>query len=223
MKLIVVGKGKLANELLTDLAPGTLRVVAWDARGADSTRAIVIHAGSGREIGDVVRYCQETHSVLLELATGSTLEGMATAFPLVLCPNTNILMLKFMAMVETSGALFKGYRIELTESHQAQKTSTAGTAVGLARSLGLEARDVRSIRNAKEQETVLGIPSEHLGRHAYHHISIEDGCCRLDFETRVYGDSPYADGVARIVAAIESHALDNRAYDVTEFIRNGWL
>ncbi|MDI9690464.1 hypothetical protein QM326_38275, partial [Burkholderia cenocepacia] len=67
-------------------------------------------------------------SPLVELSTGSDLETGTYGFPVVLCPNTNILMLKFMSMLETSGHLFRDCDISVTESHQAGKTSVPGTA-----------------------------------------------------------------------------------------------
>ena len=224
MNVWVVGKGKLARELLSalDLGQG-FRVMAWSGSDRPVTRSIVVHAGSGRELAELVRYCEQTQSVLLELATGSALENVAPGFPIVMCPNTNILMLKFMAMLAASGSMFAGYQISLSESHQAQKSSVAGTALSLAKSLALPASEVRSIRDPVEQEGTLAIPREHLGRHAYHHVAIEDGCCALSFETRVYGDTPYAEGVATIVVAIGNRALENRRYEVTELITRGWL
>lgn len=227
MKVWVAGNGKLARELLNalDLGPG-FQVLPWSANDKHdeaAQRSIVVHAGSGREIDTLVRYCEQTRSVLVELATGSALERMTSGFTVVLCANTNILMLKFMAMLAASGAMFTGCKISLTESHQAQKTSTAGTALSLAKSLSLPASAVQSVRDPIEQESVLAIPREHLSRHAYHHVTIEDGCCTLNLETRVYGDTPYAEGVAKIVAAIRDRELENRRYEVTEFITRGWL
>jgi hypothetical protein len=132
-------------------------------------------------------------------------------------------MLKFMSMLERSGHLFHGHRITLAESHQAQKTSVPGTAVGMAHSLGLKDSDVLSIRNLSTQQADLEIPEEHLARHAYHRILIEDGECSLKLETRVFGESPYADGVARIVAAVQNQDLENRLYSIMEFVNNGWI
>ena len=70
---------------------------------------------------------------------------------------------------------------------------------------------------------MLQIPPEHLGRHAYHQVLIEDGACSVTLETRVYGDAPYAEGVAHIVAAVRERPLENRRYAIIEFIDNGWL
>lgn len=45
----------------------------------------------------------------------------------------------------------------------------------------------------------------------------------MKLETRVYGETPYADGVAKIVAAVQSQSLENRLYPIMEFIDNGWI
>ncbi|MES2950807.1 MAG: dihydrodipicolinate reductase C-terminal domain-containing protein [Pseudomonadota bacterium] len=227
MQVLIVGTGKLATELLQ--APGlgaaaAAPVLPWTDRDQNNTApAIVVHAGSGRELQDAIAYCQASRSVLVELATGSDADAPPQGFPVVVCPNTNILMLKFMHMLETSGHLFKGYAIELTESHQQQKTSVPGTAVSMAQSLGLADGAVRSVRDPQQQAAQLRIPAEHLARHAYHHIVIEDPVCSVTLETRVYGASPYAEGVARILAAIRAHALEDRMYLIDEFVERGWV
>ena len=224
MEIIVVGAGRMAREILSAFrGPLAIEVTEW-ANAADFAKpSIVVHAGSGRELEAVIAFCERTNSTLVEVATGSAIENRDVRFPVVLCPNTNILMLKFMVMMARSGDLFKGYQIQLTESHQAAKTSTPGTAVGVAHSLGLPSAEIRSVRDPVEQSEVLGIPAEHLSRHAYHHIEIQDGQTSLTLETRVFDKAPYAVGVAKIVAAIRSHPLDPRLYNVIEFIENGWL
>ena len=240
MQVLVVGTGKLATELLRShqLDPAICHVMPWsdgaraDAGRSDAshsaarrhdTRSIVVHAGSGRELPDAIAFCRATGSTLIELSTGSGLETGSHDFPVVLCPNTNILMLKFMSMLETSGHLFRDCNISVTESHQASKTSVPGTAVDIGQSLGVPAHDIRSVRDPAEQRDTLQIPGDQLGRHAFHRIRIEDGACSLQFESRVYGASPYADGVSRIVDAVRQRNLERRRYSIVEFIRNGWL
>jgi 4-hydroxy-tetrahydrodipicolinate reductase len=223
MDIIIVGTGKLASELIDSLKKSSdQRVLAWTDSGQVADRSVVVHAGSGRELHGVIAFCERTRSPLLELATGSEIETIACQFPVVLCANTNILMLKFMSMLRTSGHLFSNYRITVTESHQASKTSVAGTAVQIAQSLGLSGANVLSVRDADYQQAQLAIPAEHLPRHAFHQVLIEDGTCTIKMETLVQGSSPYADGVAAIVRAIAIHPLEDRLYDVNEFIENGW-
>ena len=224
MQVLIVGSGKLATELLNELSlEAPLMVCRWSNGSTAQGPSVVVHAGSGRELDDIISYCHETSAPLIELATGSKLEIASPTFPIVLCPNTNILILKFMNMLARSGKLFKGSHIEVTESHQAEKRSAPGTAIAIAQSLGLSANDVVSVRDPEEQMTTLRIPAEHLGRHAMHAILIEGAACRISLETRVYGASPYADGVAKIVSAATSQKLENRVYAIDEFIEHGWL
>ena len=223
MQVVIVGTGKLASELLASHQLGhPFQVVPW-GRQAEGEPAIVVHAGSGRELEAVAAFCRATASPLIELSTGSALEREAPEFPVLLCPNTNILMLKFMAMLEASGHLFRGYQVELLESHQASKSSVPGTAVAMAESLGLAPGAIRSVRDPRVQREELGIPEADLPRHAFHRLRIDDGVCQVQLETRVQGDAPYAAGVSRIVEAVAGHALENRLYSVMELIRAGWL
>lgn len=226
MQILVVGTGKLASELLSALNGGTENsVTSWARRDMNANQSIVIHAGSGRELATITAYCEATHSPLIELATGSELELIPACanYPIVICPNTNILMLKFMSMLEHSGKLFRNHQITLVESHQANKSSLPGTAVSMAHALGLKQHEIRSVRDISVQLNELEIPQAQLARHAYHHILIKDGACSLKLETRVYGESPYADGLAQIVAAVCAQKLEHRVYSVMEFINNGWL
>lgn len=224
MSVVVVGSGKLARELLGSLEGGEFgEVVAWADRAVVAGPCVVVHAGSGRELDEVVAYCERTGSALVELATGSDIESRTPGFPVVLCPNTNILMLKFMAMLARSGPQFKDYAIRIVESHQAGKSSTPGTAVALAEALGRGRDDIVSVRDPREQQERLKIPPQHLGRHAYHRIEIEDQASSVVLETRVFGPAPYAEGLRRIIAAIGANVLENRRYDVIEFVERGWI
>ena len=224
MQVIIVGSGKLGRELLTALQ-GTLSfpVLAWSDASTHEANSIVVHTGSGRELNEVVHYCEQTQSVLMELSTGSVLLERQVACPVVICPNTNILMLKFMALLAQGGHQFRNYKIQLTESHQADKSSVPGTAVNLAESLGLGPEQIDSVRDVSKQTSVLGIPPAYLSRHAYHRIVIEDGLSSVALETKVFGSMPYADGVAKIIQAIADHAMEPRRYNILELIENGWL
>ncbi len=222
--VIVVGAGKLAKELLSALpSVSSTRVIAWADAATIEGSFIVVHAGSGRELEDVIAYCQKTGSSLVELATGSAIANRQVNFPVVVCPNTNILMLKFLAMLASSGHHFKNYKVRVVESHQADKSSVPGTAVALAKSLGLLNEEIVSVRNPHEQREALGIPPEYLSRHAYHRVEIEDHVGRIVLETRVFGPAPYADGLAQIISAVRSNKLESRHYNVMEFIENGWV
>lgn len=224
MQVIIAGTGKLATELRQLLSKrADYQVRPWTDRPSPAEKAIVVHAGSGRELDAIAAYCEATRSPLLELSTGTDIEAKAHGFPVVLCPNTNILMLKVMAMLEQAGQMFHAYPIQLIESHQATKTSVPGTAVHIAHSLGIEPGNIRSVRDTDTQKAALQIAEADLSRHAYHQILIQDGPCSVKLETRVTGDTPYANGVDQIIQAVMAHELENRCYPVMAFIEQGWL
>ena len=222
---LVAGAGKLANEVRVGLGASAGQ---WSDRHAlpQSARervTAVVHAGSGRELPEIVAFCRERGAVLIELSTGTDVTVLAQGMPVVICPNANILMLKFMAMLARSGHWFNDCRIGITESHQAAKTSVPGTAVAMADALGVDPRAIVSVRDPAVQTGRLGLAPQDLARHAFHRIQIDDGACAITLETRVQGNTPYVDGVRRIIGAALSHPLESRPYDVLEFIDNGWL
>ena len=224
MKIAVVGHGRLAMELLAELGSAEgLTLEPWDGDAVSEGTAIVVHAGSGRELDQVMKFCERTQTTLLELATGSILENLVPAFPVVLCPNTNILMLKFMNLIASSGSQFRGYQVSLQESHQSRKTSVPGTAHAIARSLGLPAESIHSERDPQRQMIDFAVPAEHLDRHAVHRICVSDGACTVHLEARVLGEAPYARGVGHLLRALESRRLAPGLHRVEQFVRDGWL
>lgn len=216
----VVGAGKLAQELLTGLPQhGLIEVRPWAQRAEGP--AVVVHAGSGREGREVWDWCQETQSPLIELATGQEVLG-TSPFPIVICPNVNLLMLRVMALVARSGNLFQTTKKTLVESHQATKTTEPGTAYHLADSLGIPRSEVVSHRDPSILPS-LGIPEAHRDRHAFHRLVLEESGTQVILETRVWGEPAYAAGTARIVEAVKARTLEPRVYSVLEFVENGWI
>lgn len=220
--ILIAGTGKLARELLDGLGHEAL---PWSDRATGEAALVsaVVHAGSGRELPEIARYCRERAVPLIELSTGTDVARLAAGLPVVVCANANLLMLKFMAMLARSGPWFRGEPVSITESHQTGKTSVPGTAVVIAASLGLPPQAIRSVRDPALQSAGLGVAPADLARHAFHRIEIGDGDCRLRLESMVTGDAPYVDGVRRIVQAVLAHPLEPRCHDVVEFIERGWL
>jgi len=219
----VLGAGKLAKAVLAGLSEkAEAEVVDWAERDV-SCPAVVLHAGSGRQWEEAVRFCGTSGSTLFELSTGSVASSLEPSFPLVVCPNVAILLVKFLHLMELAKGRFQEYSISIEESHQASKTSVPGTAVEIARALGVPTSAIVSHRDPDFQAGSLGIPAEHLGRHAYHRIRIHDGDAELVFETRILGHEPYARGVASLVAALRGRRLGPGRHDVVEFVRNGWI
>nr|WP_313407596.1 hypothetical protein [Pseudomonas sp.] len=155
-QLILVGKGKLATEVWSDIElPGSLVKLFWGDADVCHEKSIVIHAGSGREMPKLIEFCIGTESIIIELSAGSVLEGKQYPFPVVVCHNTNLLMLKFLQMLSMNGHMFSDNYIAVLESHQSTKKSAPGTALHIAKSLGLKNEDIKSVRD-KELQISLG-------------------------------------------------------------------
>ncbi|MGK0151893.1 MULTISPECIES: hypothetical protein [Pseudomonas] len=222
-QIILVGKGKLAAEVWSGIElPDLFVKLEWGYADVCYEQSIIIHAGSGRELPEIIEFCAGTKSVLIELSTGSVLEGKQYPFPIVICHNANILMLKFLQILSANGHMFSENFITVLESHQSTKESAPGTALHIAKSLGLQRDDIRSVRD-QELQISLGVPLSSLERHALHRITITDGVCDITFESRILGGGSYAPGVSKIVSAVASNLLENRTYLVDEFVVKGWI
>jgi hypothetical protein len=225
MIVYVVGSGKLAAEIISSLkSPNIGRVIPWAEMSLhEDCDLVVVHAGSGRELESVYNFCTEHEKPLIELATNTLISKDHHAFPLVVCPNVNILLLKFMAMIAKSGNSFLEYERTIVESHQSTKTSAPGTAYVIAKSLGVEKDKVESVRDPLVQEKVLGIPGTFLSRHAYHKITITDSAARITLEAKVLGPEAYSAGLAKIIDVIKAERLEKRIYHILEFVEKGWI
>ena len=219
-EVLIVGRGKLANELLEGLRGEAIsRVIRWEDRAASvSESRIMVHAGSGRELPEVIAYCAATQSMLFELSTAGGAMPETVNFPVILCPNVNMQMLRFMAMVRHASRYFQGQAITITESHQATKTSEPGTAIYLAKLLGVAESEIRSERNPERQQQLFGIPPEYLGRHAYHNITITSPDAAITLETRVFGKTAYAASLAEIIAMVTQIDLKAGCHDIVHLV-----
>lgn len=220
--ILVIGRGKLATELLSGLqGPAVSQVLPWDKRDTPQDDPfIVVHAGSGRELDDAALFCSATGSMLLDLATGGSRLPAEPNFPVIICPNVNMSMLSFMAMIKQAGVYFRGRDIRITESHQASKNTKPGTAIHLARSLGVPEAEIHSERDPMVQNEALGIPPAYLDRHAYHEIVISDPEVEIRLQTRVLGKSAYASGLARLIELVSRRRPDPGRHDVVDLVMN---
>ena len=225
MKIFVVGSGKLANALLaSNLSIQSCEISKWETHFQNlEEKAIVVHAGSGRQLKECIGFCERTMSVFIELSTGLETENMNPDFPLVVCPNTSILLLKTLSVVKANSNYFEDYEISITESHQSTKKTEPGTAYAFANALKIPLDRVVSIREPKIQRNEIGIPQEYIDKHAYHKIIIKDGDDEVVLETKVLGHNSYARGVKEIVETVLKYSLKNKKYTVLDLIDNNML
>jgi 4-hydroxy-tetrahydrodipicolinate reductase len=224
MKIYIIGSGKLANAiLLAGLPIESCEVEKWQPTGNSNERSILVHAGSGRELKTCFDFCSKTGSVLIELSTGLETETMVPDFPLIVCPNTSILVLRVLFMLKAMGKTFSDNDISILESHQAGKTSAPGTAHRFAEYLHLPIDKIESVRDPDVQSKRLGIKKEYLDKHAFHRIVIRDGLDEFTLETKVYGHESYSAGVKKIIEAVQKTPLQKKRYTVLDLMDSGWL
>ena len=225
IKIFVAGSGKLANAILSSgLSFQSCEILKWDKRYQTlDEKAIVVHAGSGRQLKECMEFCAKTKSIFIELSTGLETETLQSDFPLIICPNTSILVLKTLNMLKANGLSFENYSISITESHQSTKKTEPGTAYAFANALKFPVDKIVSVRNPEIQQNEVGIPEEYLEKHAYHKIVIRDGNDEITIETKVLGHDSYAKGVKLIIEAALINSLENRSYTVLDLIASNML
>jgi len=228
--IYVAGHGKLASKIHTDLKKIAQDqdlhiedVTNWDHHSSDDTdtsRVLCIHAGSGKQYQEMLSYCQNNHTPLFQCSTGITYpEELFIDIPFIFvdAPNFSVMIVKFLYMLEDFGSLFHEYEIAITESHQATKTSLPGTAREMVKSLAVDPKGIKSIRDPEIQRNQFEIPEEHLGLHALHVIDIGTDDCRISFKTQVYGLNPYLVGMAKLLRNIDM--LSPGKYTLPDLIR----
>jgi 4-hydroxy-tetrahydrodipicolinate reductase len=123
----------------------------------------------------------------------------------VIAPNMAKQIVAFQAMMDyaagTFPEVFKGYRLEIKESHQQGKADTSGTAkamISYFNKLGMPFTQDQILmeRDPKVQRTQWGIPEAYLKGHGWHTYTLrsEDGTVFFQFTHNVNGRDIYAAG-----------------------------
>jgi 4-hydroxy-tetrahydrodipicolinate reductase len=123
----------------------------------------------------------------------------------VIAPNMGKQIVAFQAMMEyaanTFPNVFKGYNLDIKESHQQGKADTSGTAkamVGYFNQLGVpfDKDHIRMERDPAIQRSEWGVPEAYLSGHGWHTYAIrsEDETVFFQFTHNVNGRDIYARG-----------------------------
>ena len=129
----------------------------------------------------------------------------ASSIPAVIAPNMAKQIVGFQAMMEYGANnfpdLFKGYTLEIKESHQKGKADTSGTAKAMVRyfnqmGLSFEEEQIVKERDPGVQASQWGIPQEFLTGHGWHTYGLisGDNTVRFEFSHNVNGRDVYAKG-----------------------------
>jgi len=165
------------------------------------------------------------------------LENCVRAAPIsaVIAPNMAKQIVGFQAMMEygaqTFPDLFKGYELEIKESHQKGKADTSGTAKAMVRyfnQMGLRFTEDEIIkeREPKIQADRWGIPQKYLAGHGWHTYALTSGdkTVRFEFSHNVNGRDVYARGTLDAVlflAARVSEGAQGNVYTMIDVLKNG--
>ncbi len=142
-----------------------------------------------------------------------------SSIPAVIAPNMAKQIVGFQAMMEyaakTFPDLFKGYSLEIRESHQKGKADTSGTAKAMIRyfnSLGIPFTEdeIFKERDPERQTSKWGIPKEYLGGHGWHTYTLvsDDRTVSFEFTHNVNGRDIYAAGTLDAISYLHKKIED---------------
>lgn len=160
---------------------------------------------------------------------------MASKICAVVAPNMAIpivaLLIAFEHLAETCPDALRGHELRITESHQATKRDTSGTAKAMVKhlaALGLPAsvEAIEKIRDPERQVSEMRVPEAHLGGHAFHRyaISAPDESLRLELRHDVVGRRVYAQGTLRAVEFLIAQMQRGKrgeVYSMRDVLTNG--
>jgi 4-hydroxy-tetrahydrodipicolinate reductase len=139
----------------------------------------------------------DRHALETDVSEGSV--------PAVIAPNMAKQIVGFQAMMafaaEQFPGLFKGYTLDIKESHQQGKADTSGTAkamVGYFNRLGVDFKpeQIQQIRDPEVQKNQWQVPEQYLSGHGWHTYTLTapDGSALFEFRHNVNGRQIYVEG-----------------------------
>lgn len=157
----------------------------------------------------------------------------ASSIAAVIAPNMAKQIVGFQAMMEFAAdnfpGLFKGYSLEIKESHQKGKADTSGTAKAMVRyfkKLGITfaEQEIIRIRDPEIQQSQLGVPEKYLAGHGWHTYTLisPDRTVRFEFTHNVNGRQIYAAGTLdalQFLAAKTAAGSTARVYNMIDVLK----
>jgi len=188
---------------------------------------------------NAVFYCSEELPFVMG-TTGGDREQLAetvirSSISAVIAPNMAKQIVGFQAMMEfaanTFPDLFKGYTLELKESHQQGKVDTSGTAkamVGYFNKLGIPFAndDIIKERDPEKQKNEWGIPEAYIKGHAWHTYTLtsRDKTAVFTFSHNVNGRDIYYGGTLDAVSFVHKQVAEGvtgKVFTMMDVLRGG--
>ena len=160
---------------------------------------------------------------------------VSSSIAAVIAPNMAQQIVGFQAMMEYAAdnfpGLFKGYSLEIKESHQQGKADTSGTAkamVGYFNRLGVSfsADEIIRMRDPDVQKTLWAIPEEYLSGHGWHTYSLvsEDQTVKFEFTHNVNGREVYVRGTVDAIFYLSEKVqagVQGKMFTMIDVLRGG--
>lgn len=158
----------------------------------------------------------------------------ASSISAVIAPNMAKQIVGFQAMMEYAAQnfpdLFKGYALEIKESHQKGKADTSGTAKAMVRyfsQMGLDFNEdqIVKVRDPEIQTSQWGIPEDYLSGHAWHNYALISGdkTVRFEFSHNVNGRDVYANGTLDALVYLNAKVSEGNpgtVYTMIDVLKN---
>lgn len=152
----------------------------------------------------------------------------------IIAPNMAKQIVGFQAMMEYAAQnfpdLFKGYAVNIKESHQKGKADTSGTAKAMVRyfnQMGLDFSEnqIIKVRDPEIQTSQWGIPEGYLAGHAWHTYALISGdkTVRFEFSHNVNGRDVYAKGTLDALAYLNAKVSEGNqgtVYTMIDVLKN---
>jgi 4-hydroxy-tetrahydrodipicolinate reductase len=159
----------------------------------------------------------------------------ASTISAVIAPNMAKQIVGFQAMMEYGAQnfpdLFKGYDLEIKESHQKGKADTSGTAKAMVRyfnEMGLSFGEdqIAKERDPEVQSSQWGIPQEYLTGHGWHTYALISGdkTVRFEFTHNVNGRDVYAKGTLDALVYLSARISEEnkgKVYTMIDVLKGG--
>lgn len=145
---------------------------------------------------------------------------LSSSISAVIAPNMAKQIVGFQAMMEyaaeTFPDLFKGYTLQIKESHQNGKADTSGTAKAMVKyynKLGIPFKedDIIMDRDPEIQKNRWNIPEQYLSGHAWHTYTLtsDNDSAKFEFSHNINGRDIYAQGTIDAILFLHSR-IKNR-------------
>lgn len=190
---------------------------------------------------NVELYCEAGVSFVVGTTGGdvaamkAAVEGASGVYA-VIAPNMGKQIVAFQAMMGMMASqfpgVFDGYTMTVTESHQATKADTSGTAKAVVSSFNgmgvkFSVADIEKVRSPPASMDRMGVPGKYVTTgHAYHtyHLTSPDGTVNFEFQHNVCGRGVYAAGTVDAVQFLEKRKTEGdskRLFSMIDILRSG--